>query len=165
MFSRVAAIFGALNEERGTHMTLIDEVRTIDTSNRLPELAARIRAEHEACIVALKRGLQHAVAAGKMLIEAKAALKHGEWLPWLRDHCQLPERTARRYMTIAPYAADQIGQIGRLADIEEPESLDEWIGCRLNSPFAEDDTEPYSLQWMATSCCIRFKWRIWFLSC
>ena len=73
----------------------------ITTSNRLPERAARIRAEHEACGAALKRGLQHAAAAGNMLIEAKAQLKHGEWLPWLRNHCGIPERTARRYMEIA----------------------------------------------------------------
>jgi hypothetical protein len=74
------------------------DIVDVEGSNRLPELAARIKAEHEACTAALKRGIEHAVAAGKLLIEAKAQLPHGQWLPWLREHCQIPERSARRYM-------------------------------------------------------------------
>jgi Protein of unknown function (DUF3102) len=70
-------------------------------SNSLADLAARIKAEHEACTAAMQRSLQHAIAAGELLIEAKRQLKHGEWLPWLRDHCAMPERTARLYMRLA----------------------------------------------------------------
>ena len=36
-----------------------------------------------------------------MLLEAKDQLKHGTWLPWLRDHCTLSERTAQLYMRCA----------------------------------------------------------------
>jgi hypothetical protein len=49
-------------------------------SNSLPDLAARIRVEHEATATALKTSVGHAMAAGELLIEAKALLKHGEWL-------------------------------------------------------------------------------------
>jgi hypothetical protein len=42
-------------------------------SNRLTVLAAGIRAEHEATASALRRGLDHAMAAGGLLIEAEAA--------------------------------------------------------------------------------------------
>ena len=73
----------------------------VERSNRLPELAARIKEEHEATAVALQRGLEHALAAGKMLIEAKALLKHGQWLPWLAEHCAMSERTAQAYMQVA----------------------------------------------------------------
>ena len=52
----------------------------IDRSNSLTDLAHRIRAEHEAVGAALKDGLAHAMAAGDILIEAKAQLKHGDWL-------------------------------------------------------------------------------------
>jgi hypothetical protein len=91
---------------------------TIAGSNSLPELAARIRTEHEACTASMKRGLQHAIAAGEMLIEAKAQLKHGEWLPWLRDHCCIPERTARLYMRLAANRAQIEAQIGNaVADL------------------------------------------------
>lgn len=41
------------------------------------------------------------MAAGDLLIEAKAMLRHGEWLPWLRDHCAISARTAQLYMRLA----------------------------------------------------------------
>ncbi|MGH7114466.1 MAG: DUF3102 domain-containing protein [Stellaceae bacterium] len=71
------------------------------SNNRLPILAAEIRREHEAAIAATKRGLEHAITAGERLLEAKAHLKHGEWLPWLAAHCAIPDRTARFYMRFA----------------------------------------------------------------
>jgi hypothetical protein len=49
------------------------------TSNSLADLAARLKAEHGAVISALARGLTHAMAAGDILLEAKAQLKHGQW--------------------------------------------------------------------------------------
>jgi hypothetical protein len=48
-------------------------------SNSLTDLAARIRIEHEATAAALQRRVMHAMAAGDLLIEAKAQLKHGQW--------------------------------------------------------------------------------------
>jgi hypothetical protein len=68
-------------------------------SNSLVDLAARIRAEHEAAGGALKRSLQHAMAAGELLLEAKVQLKHGQWLPWL-ESCGISERTAQRYIRL-----------------------------------------------------------------
>ena len=50
-------------------------------SNSLPDLAARIKAEHEATDAALKSSVQHAIRAGELLLEAKVLVKHGEWLP------------------------------------------------------------------------------------
>jgi Protein of unknown function (DUF3102) len=67
----------------------------------LPDLAARIRAEHEGAEVAWQRALVHAMAAGELLIEAKAQVKHGQWLPWLAEHCGIKERTAQVYMRMA----------------------------------------------------------------
>jgi hypothetical protein len=60
----------------------------------------------------MQRSLQHAIAAGELLIEAKAQLKHGEWLPWLRDKCRIPERTARMHMRLAANRALIEAQIG-----------------------------------------------------
>src|ERR1700732_2297567 len=82
-------------------------------SNSLADLAARINAEHEAAGGALKRSLQHAIAAGELLLEAKDQLKHGQWLPWLKEHCQISERTVRLYMRVAKNKA----QIGNVADL------------------------------------------------
>jgi len=70
-------------------------------SNYLTDLAARIRIEHEAVSTALKDSVRHAIVAGELLVEAKAQLKHGQWLPWLADHCTISERTAQLYMRVA----------------------------------------------------------------
>jgi hypothetical protein len=77
----------------------------LPSSNLLTDLAARIKAEHEATAVALRGGIEHAINAGELLIEAKRLLKHGEWLPWLQDHCSIPERTAQVYMRVAKHRA------------------------------------------------------------
>src|SRR5262249_4544995 len=39
--------------------------------------------------------------ACNLLVEAKEQLKHGQWLPWLQDHCTISERTAQLYMHCA----------------------------------------------------------------
>jgi hypothetical protein len=84
---------------------------------RLGELAVTIRREHEAAAEAVKRGLNHAIAAGQLLNEAKALLRHGEWLPWLRDRCAISDRTARLYMSLAKNRELLEGQIGNVADL------------------------------------------------
>lgn len=38
---------------------------------------------------------------GKGLIEAKAMLPHGEWLPWLTEKVEFSKRTANRFMRLA----------------------------------------------------------------
>jgi Protein of unknown function (DUF3102) len=86
---------------------------TIDiaASNSLADLAARIRVEHEAVSDALADSVRHAIAAGELLIEAKGQLKHGQWLPWLRDHCTISERTAQLYMRVAKNRTEIENQI------------------------------------------------------
>src|SRR3954447_26941881 len=84
---------------------------TITASNSLADLAARIKAEHGAVASALKDSVRHAIAAGELLIEAKAQLAHGQWLPWLSDHCTISERTAQLYMRVAKNRADIEAQI------------------------------------------------------
>src|SRR5262249_52386426 len=49
----------------------------------LATLAAQITLAHEQCTQALKAGLDHALRAGKLLLEAKARVGHGDWLDWL----------------------------------------------------------------------------------
>jgi hypothetical protein len=70
----------------------------------LPKLAARINAEHQAMIGAVKRGIEHALACGDLLIEAKVKVRGAgaRWLPWLAANCPLiSNRTARLYMQLA----------------------------------------------------------------
>ena len=47
----------------------------------------------------LRISLQKAMQIGKLLTEQKASMKHGEFMPWLRQYLQfISDRTARRWM-------------------------------------------------------------------
>lgn len=85
-----------------------------ETSNRLPILAAEIRVAHSDIQEAAKTAAQRAIDAGHLLIEAKELVKHGEWLPWLKQHCALAERTAQLYMKIAKsgHTPDTVATLG-----------------------------------------------------
>lgn len=64
-------------------------------------LAIEIRAQHLLARQAADTAIDHARRAGMLLLQAKAALDHGEWLPWLAEHCALSMRQAQRYMRAA----------------------------------------------------------------
>jgi hypothetical protein len=84
----------------------MSDINTLAASNSLTDLAARIKTWHTAVAAALKDSVRHGIAAGELLLEAKAQLKHGEWLPWLRDHVEISERTAQLYMRLAKNRAE-----------------------------------------------------------
>jgi hypothetical protein len=67
----------------------------------LDDLARRINAEHDAALKSFGNALDHARAAGQLLVDAKAKQPHGSFLSWVEGHCQFSERTARTYMRIA----------------------------------------------------------------
>lgn len=67
-----------------------------------------LRAVAGAIAEAVREARQHAessvhaaVRAGRLLIEAKAALPHGDWDQWLQSSVDLAPRTARAYMQLA----------------------------------------------------------------
>jgi hypothetical protein len=95
------------------HMNVTDATR----SNSLVDLAARIRAEHAAVAEAFKDSLKHAIAAGELLVEAKDKLQHGQWLPWLREHCTISERTAQLYMRAAKHRDELEANTQSVADL------------------------------------------------
>jgi hypothetical protein len=67
-----------------------------------PTIATAINREHQAAIGAARSALQHARRAGELLIEAKAGVEHGAWLPWLSEHCpNIGVRQAQKYMRLA----------------------------------------------------------------
>jgi hypothetical protein len=82
-------------------MTAVPAKPELVGSNRLPVLASSINEHLAAAEAATRRGLEHAIAAGTLLIEAKELVDHGEWLPWLQANCRIGERQARTYMRLA----------------------------------------------------------------
>src|SRR5262245_32791867 len=67
----------------------------------LPDLAERIKTCHAGVMEAARNVVAKAISAGQLLKEAKAKLPHGQFMPWLAEHCDLSERTAHRYMQLA----------------------------------------------------------------
>lgn len=67
----------------------------------LTDLASRINTEHAAVETSFRNGFEHAVECGRLLIEAKAKIPHGAWLPWLAMSCTVSKRTVQVYMQLA----------------------------------------------------------------
>lgn len=81
------------------------------TLTTLATLAGRINAEHEKCEAAARSALRHAIAAGKLLSEAKQRVGHGEWSGWVKANFAGSDRTARLYMRLGEHE-DQLIQNG-----------------------------------------------------
>jgi phage N-6-adenine-methyltransferase len=111
----------------------------------LDDLANRIKQECEAVDGALGKAVQHAINAGKLLIEARRRLKiqHGEWGPWLEANCPLSERTAQEYMRLAREAANP----QRAADLERG-SIRQALQLMSKNQFSMDaDFSNKSAEW------------------
>jgi hypothetical protein len=67
----------------------------------LSKLAADIHCESAAAEANMRQGYAHAVAAGRMLLEAKPLVGHGGWLEWIEKTCRVSVRSAQRYMQVA----------------------------------------------------------------
>jgi hypothetical protein len=95
----------------------------------LPSLAEGICREHAHCRNAMRQGLRHALEAGRLLAQAKDRLPHGEWLPWLAEHCpDVSPRLAQKYMRVARELprldADNPANTPRVADMSFRQALD-----------------------------------------
>jgi hypothetical protein len=53
-----------------------------------------------------------------LLIEAKAEVPHGQWLPWLKQ-IDVPIRTAQRYMQLSRVECDTVSHLGIKAALAE----------------------------------------------
>jgi Protein of unknown function (DUF3102) len=84
-------------------------VAAVPNPKKLEEAAAKINSEYDAILAQDKQMktaadniVRRAIAVGDMLLTVKAAVGHGNWLPWLTAKCpNIPERTAQRWMSLA----------------------------------------------------------------
>jgi len=79
----------------------VSNLQRIETTGTLQNLAAEINHYHAKCEEAVGQAVAYAIEAGRMLEEAKAGLKHGEWLGWLEANFEGWVRTAQVYMRLA----------------------------------------------------------------
>lgn len=67
-----------------------------------PALAAEnINKEHALAQQCAETAVQHAVRCGQLLLEVKASLQHGEFMPWVSANCGFSYESAKRYMMVA----------------------------------------------------------------
>jgi len=64
------------------------------------QLTVAIRQEHEAASAAAGAALRHALEAGRLLAEARAAISHGAWESYVRESCGIAPRTASLYLRL-----------------------------------------------------------------
>lgn len=66
-----------------------------------PEVATQLRQTAEAIRQSGRRQVEEVIASGRALINAKAALAHGQFGPWLTAEFAWTEKTAQNYMRAA----------------------------------------------------------------
>ena len=90
----------------GRHIVV--RTRTRAHAPGIADLARQIEAEHRAAVDAAHNAIERASACGRLLIQAKARVGHGQWLAWVAAHLSFGDRQARKYMQLAQHR-DQIG--------------------------------------------------------
>ena len=51
--------------------------------------------------------VDYAIRCGRLLVEKKKSVPHGEWIPWIEEHCEFSHNRASRYMKAANIALAQ----------------------------------------------------------
>lgn len=83
----------------------------------LDELAVEINEHHHAAEASMRSGLEHALEAGRLLIEAKRQCAYGTWGAWIGANCEFSERTAQAYMRLSRRWPELEGKAQRVADL------------------------------------------------
>jgi len=97
-------------------------------------------------ILRLKQDAGNAILAiGDRLLEAKAMLSHGEWLPWLTEQVEFSESTAQRFMRLArewrnPSALTDLGATKALTLLALPPEERESFMTELHCVNGEEKT-------------------------
>jgi hypothetical protein len=117
----------------------------------LQTLGKRVNEEHQLAFGSAQTAFQHALHCGELLLQVKAKLKHGKFLPWLRENFAGSQRHAYRYMKLSANLSRVTnlpsGSIrGALEDIKSAKgngqhrtdflTLRMFVGtCRVNDPL------------------------------
>jgi hypothetical protein len=94
-------------------------------SNRLPILAAAIRAAQADVQRASKLSAEHAVDTGRLLAEAKAdeGIPRGGWKQWVEQIAGVPQRTANHYIQLYVAVSEQRLTLGDIAEVGQVAAL------------------------------------------
>ena len=82
-------------------------ISTTETSSTELDIASRINALHEKAEVLSKlakdkaqEAIKVAIESGRLLVEQKSKMNHGDWISWIKKNCIFSRTTAFRYMKL-----------------------------------------------------------------
>lgn len=119
---KTAAVMGLLSKGPAEHVLPAPPDRPRDIETITGEILEAKRAGGEAILT-----------IGRGLMEAKAMLPHGEWLPWLEERVEFSEKAAQNFMRIArhysnPQALADLGATKALMLLAIPDEMrDEFV--------------------------------------
>lgn len=79
-------------------MTTQQWIERTGMKNVTTTAAAEIERHHRLAGEHANAAIEHAVEAGRLLLQVKTQLMHGEWLPWLQANVEVSPRQAQRYI-------------------------------------------------------------------
>ena len=132
--------------------TMARQSRSLALTSTLDNLAERIRQEYQQALSDrdavygyATSAMTHALEAGRLLIEAKTQVRHGQWLPFL-ESVGMPARTAQQYMRLAKntltVAQMPVGKaLKKLAEPKEPRK-------RQSAPLVYEVIDPTGFDFM-----------------
>jgi N6-adenosine-specific RNA methylase IME4 len=88
----------------------------------------------------MRRGIDHAIRAGELLVEARALVNHGEWLPWVEKHCAISVRMAQNYMRIAKNKSEIEAKAQSISYLTIPDAL-KLLDCGRGAPELQHAVE------------------------
>ena len=77
-----------------TDSTSLDIVSRINTLHEKAEALSKLAKDKA------QEAIKVAIECGKLLVEQRDSMKHGDWLPWLGTNCNFTPRTAQRYIKL-----------------------------------------------------------------
>ncbi len=92
---------------------------------------------HDEILSHARTSLDKAIRIGDILTTVKSTLKHGDWLPWIKEHAPFAERTARRYLFVFEKRAEL--KSANVTDLSNAYSFDSLLNC------SNGDREPAQL--------------------
>jgi hypothetical protein len=101
-----------------------------EAETHLRTLTADIRHHHTEAQRCAGEAVEHARQAGELLLQVKAGLEHGAWLPWLREQVEVSPRQAQRYMRVAENW-DRLADASRVSHLSLRQVLDAIAEPRL----------------------------------
>lgn len=85
--------------------------------NTLTTTATEINHLHQQAHASAESAVESARAAGKLLLEAKASMKHGEFRPWVEANLSVSLRQAQRYMAAALGKSSDVRDVFPISDM------------------------------------------------